>query len=59
MCTVVIYLIPDRAWQLEEKIKIEQFLIKEVLNLNIDEEKVEEAKEEIRAEEANEENKED
>ena len=39
--------IPDRPWQLEQKIKIENYLIREVLNLNIDEQKVEEAREAV------------
>ena len=51
LVSIFVYVIPDRAWQLEEKIKIEKYLITEVLNLNIDEQKVEEVKEEIRAEE--------
>ena len=44
LCAIFSYAIPDRAWQLEEKIKIEQFLIKEVLNLNIDKDKLENEK---------------
>merc|ERR1712133_232200 len=43
----LVYLVPDRPWQLQEKIKIEQYLIREVLNLNIDEQAVEQAKEEL------------
>ena len=41
------WIIPDRPWQLEQKIKIENYLIREVLNLNIDEQKVEEAREAV------------
>ena len=41
------WIIPDRPWQLEQKIKIENYLIREVLNLNIDEQKVEEAQEAV------------
>ena len=41
------WIIPDRPWQLEQKIKIENYLIREVLNLNIDEKKVEEAREAV------------
>ena len=41
------WIIPDRPWQLEQKIKVENYLIREVLNLNIDEKKVEEAREAI------------
>ena len=38
-----IYLIPDRDWDLERKIKIEQYLLNEVMNSNIDQKDVEEA----------------
>ena len=41
------WIIPDRPWQLEQKIKIENYLIREVLNLNIDEQKVNEAREAV------------
>lgn len=43
----LVYLVPDRPWQLQEKIKIEQYLIREVLNLNIDEQALEQAREEL------------
>ena len=53
-----IYIIPDRDWDLERKIKIEQYLLNEVMNSNIDEEKVQEAINEFEEKENEEETKE-
>ena len=51
MVGLFIYVIPDRDWELEQKIKIEQYLLNEVMNSNIVESDVKEAIQEL-AEEA-------
>ena len=48
----IIYLIPDRDWDLERKIEIEKYLLNEVMNSNIDETKVAEAIQEIEEKQA-------
>ena len=47
MLAFFIYAIPDRDWDLARKIQIESYLLNEVLNSNIDEEKVKEAIQEV------------
>ena len=40
LLALFIYLIPDRDWDLARKIQIESYLLNEVLNSNIDEERI-------------------
>ena len=47
MLAFFIYAIPDRDWDLARKIQIESYLLNEVLNSNIDKEKVKEAIQEV------------